>query len=108
MGVIENDFSNKVYEYNGNKSVKCVRHQEPIKAANTEGIPKRIKISLSIFLPYKESLKILFKKCTMAVNAMATSIGKNNAKAGSNNVPKPKPEKSVSAEANKETSMRMK
>ena len=39
----------------------------------------------------------------MAVNAIATSIGKNKAKAGNNNVPNPKPEKKVRAEASNAT-----
>ena len=39
----------------------------------------------------------------MAVKAIATSIGKNKAKAGSNNVPNPKPEKKVRAEASNAT-----
>lgn len=34
----------------------------------------------------------------MAVNAMAISIGKNNANTGTNIVPKPKPENRVSPE----------
>jgi hypothetical protein len=45
----------------------------------------------------------LFKKCTIAVKAIATSTGKNNAKAGNNNVPNPKPEKKVRAEASNAT-----
>ena len=48
-------------------------------------------------------LNVLFKKCTIAVNAIATSTGKNKAKAGNNRVPNPKPEKKVRAEASSAT-----
>jgi len=46
-------------------------------------------------------LKILFKKCTMAVKAIAVGSGKNIPKTGSKIVPNPKPEKKVSIEANR-------
>jgi hypothetical protein len=38
----------------------------------------------------------LFEKCTMAVIAIAMSIGKKRAKTGISKVPSPNPEKSVS------------
>jgi hypothetical protein len=41
----------------------------------------------------------LFKRCTIPVKAMATSMGKNSIKAGVRMVPKPKPEKKVRREA---------
>ena len=43
-------------------------------------------------------LKILLDKCTTAVAAIAIGKGKNSAKAGINNVPKPNPEKKVKAD----------
>jgi hypothetical protein len=39
---------------------------------------------------------------------MATGMGKNSAKAGSNRVPKPKPENSVRPEASRDTVQRRK
>jgi len=50
------------------------------------------------FRPTRITLKILFAKCTTAVAAIATGIGKNKANAGINIVPRPKPENRVSAE----------
>lgn len=46
---------------------------------------------------------MLLRKCTIAVKVIAISIGKNSAKTGTRIVPKPKPEKKVSNDANKET-----
>lgn len=43
---------------------------------------------------------MLFRKCTIAVKAIAISIGKNKPNAGNKIVPKPKPEKKVKIEAN--------
>jgi hypothetical protein len=60
-----------------------------------DGIPKFIMVDLSACFPTNANLKRLFKKCTIAVNAMDNSMGKNNPNTGSNKVPKPKPEKSV-------------
>jgi len=50
-----------------------------------------------------ENLNTLFKKWTKAVKEIAIGNGKNNKKAGVNNVPNPKPEKKVSMEAVKAT-----
>ena len=68
---------------------------EPIKAASTAGIPNRRSTSLLAFRPTKMSLKMLLKKWTIPVKAMANSTGKNNIKTGVNKVPNPKPEKKV-------------
>jgi hypothetical protein len=48
-------------------------------------------------------LKILLKKCTTPVKAMASSTGKNTINTGVNIVPKPKPEKKVRIETRKAT-----
>jgi hypothetical protein len=49
------------------------------------------------------SLKILLKKCTIPVRAIANSMGKNRAKTGIKMVPKPNPEKNVRIEVKKAT-----
>ena len=46
--------------------------------------------------PMSPVLKMLFRKCTIAVIAIAISTGKNNRNTGNNSVPSPKPEKNVS------------
>lgn len=46
---------------------------------------------------------MLFKKCTIAVIAMAISIGKNTTNKGVKIVPTPNPEKKVRMEVSKET-----
>jgi hypothetical protein len=48
-------------------------------------------------------LKRLLARCTTAVAAMATSMGKNTAKAGMSSVPRPKPAKNVSTETRRAT-----
>jgi hypothetical protein len=75
----------------------------PSKAKIKAGIPNCTAIFQLICFLTKTNLNALFKKCTIAVKAIATSIGKNNAKAGNNNVPNPKPEKKVRAEASNAT-----
>jgi hypothetical protein len=77
------------------------RSQEPKKAAMTAGIPNLIKTALSAFLPTKNNLKILLKKWTTPVRAMAKSTGKNTINTGVSIVPKPNPEKKVRMAAKK-------
>jgi hypothetical protein len=67
--------------------------QAPINAAIIAGIPNLSNTLLLALLPTSNSLKILLKKCTTPVKAIANSIGKNNAKTGIKIVPKPNPEK---------------
>ncbi|GEJ29582.1 hypothetical protein FPKKA176_contig00040-0016 [Flavobacterium psychrophilum] len=64
------------------------------------GIPNLKTTSLFAFFPKRNSLKILFIKCTKAVSTTAISMGKNNPKIGNKIVPKPKPENKVKAEPN--------
>lgn len=77
--------------------------QAPRNAAIIAGIPNRINTLLLALLPTRNSLKTLLKKCTTPVNAMANSIGKNNAKTGIKIVPKPNPEKNVRIEVKNAT-----
>ena len=67
------------------------------------GTPNRIRTALFALLPTSISLKILLKKWTTPVNAIASSIGKNKAKTGINMVPNPKPEKKVRMEVKNAT-----
>jgi hypothetical protein len=69
--------------------------QEPKTAAITAGIPNLINTSLFTFCPTKKSLKILLKKWTTPVNAIANSTGKKIIKIGVRMVPSPNPEKKV-------------
>lgn len=48
----------------------------PKKANRIAGIPKIRMVFQCAFFPTKKTLKILFKKCTIAVKVMAISIGK--------------------------------
>jgi len=48
---------------------------------------------------------MLFKRWTIAVRAMANSMGKKKAKAGMRRVPSPKPEKRVKALAKRATNI---
>lgn len=70
-------------------------NQAPKKAAIIAGIPNLMSTLLLALFPTRKSLNILLKKWTTPVNAIANSIGKNNAKTGIKIVPKPKPEKKV-------------
>ena len=83
--------------------MRCCSVFAPKNEKSSAGTPKPNTTFLSMFLKTNPSLKILFKKWTIAVKAIAISIGKNNPKAGNNIVPSPNPEKKVSAEANKAT-----
>jgi hypothetical protein len=56
-----------------------------------------------ICLPTKLILKKLLSRCTMPVNAMAISTGKNKISTGVKIVPNPKPEKNVSNDASAAT-----
>lgn len=76
---------------------------EPTMAANTAGMPKRRATRESICLPVSSNLKMLLKKCTTPVSAMANSVGKNIIQTGVRMVPSPKPEKKVSMETPKAT-----
>ena len=67
----------------------------PTKAATTAGIPNRKSTCRSAFLPTRNNLKILLKKCTTPVNAIARSTGKKIIKTGVRIVPNPNPEKKV-------------
>jgi hypothetical protein len=75
----------------------------PKNAAKIDGIPNRMMVALSACFPKSDSLKRLFRKCTIAVSIIAISIGKNNPKTGTNNVPNPKPENNVKPEPKKAT-----
>ena len=78
---------------------------EPINDAKIAGPPNFIKISLSIFLDTMKSLKILFEKWIIPVNAIAISTGKKIIIVGVKIVPSPKPEKNVRTAAEKVTSV---
>jgi hypothetical protein len=65
------------------------------------GIPKRLATCLSVSFPTKTSLKILFKRCTIPVSAIASCAGKKIIITGVRIVPSPKPEKKVSSDAPK-------
>ena len=67
------------------------------------GTPNQSKVCQCALRPISPVLKRLLRKWTMAVSIMATSAGKNKAKAGRRSVPSPKPEKKVSKEASKAT-----
>jgi len=58
-------------------------------------MPKRNNTDLTAFLPTRKSLKILLKKWTIPVRAMASSTGKKIIITGVRIVPKPNPEKKV-------------
>jgi hypothetical protein len=63
------------------------------------GIPNLKIAGLLANLPTKISLNKLFKRCTIPVNPIARSTGKNSANTGRRIVPNPKPEKKVRSEA---------
>ncbi len=88
----------------GNWRVKS-NSDAPIIAPMTEGIPNLRTILKSICLYNNVNLKILLKKCTMAVMAIAISIGKNTTNTGVSRVLKPKPETNVSRDATSATNM---
>jgi hypothetical protein len=88
--------------------VSNVRQYAPAKAATIEGMPNFKIISLLAFFPSNVSLKRLLRKCTMAVNAMAISMGKNIANTGTSNVPNPNPENKVSPEPKSATKQMIK
>lgn len=71
------------------------RDRLPNTAAIIAGMPNLISTSLLLFFPNKNNLKILFRKCTMAVKLMAMGAGKNKIKTGVKTVPSPNPEKRV-------------
>ena len=75
----------------------------PRKAKAIAGIPNRTNTFLSAFLPTRETLYRLLKKCTTPVKAIARSTGKNTIKIGVSNVPSPKPEKNVKIAAKNAT-----
>ncbi len=77
-------------------------------AAKMAGIPKRKMIFLTAKRPTRDNLKRPFRKCTIAVKPMASSMGKKMAKTGVKSVPNPKPEKKVRSEANAATAGMMK
>ena len=89
-------------------SNKVINSQAPKKAKGIAGKPNFRSTALLIFLKVKLNLKILFKKWTIAVIAIATSIGKNKMNAGVKMVPTPNPEKKVSNEVNNATKPMMK
>ena len=68
------------------------------------GNPNRSKTSLFIWLPTRNILKILFKKCTIPVKEIANSTGKYRIIIGVKIVPSPNPEKKVKIAAKKVTS----
>jgi hypothetical protein len=73
----------------------------PPVAAKKEGNPNSNNTRLLMCLAVMMNLKILLKKCTKAVDAIAISIGKKMANTGVSNVPNPNPEKKVSNDAAK-------
>ena len=74
-----------------------------MKAKSTAGMPKRSTTSLSKFFPTNTSLNKLLEKCTIPVNAMATSTGKKIIIIGVKSVPNPNPEKNVRIATRKAT-----
>lgn len=72
-----------------------------------DGIPKLIIVLLSACFPTNANLNRLFKKCTMAVKAMDSSMGKNNPNTGNNKVPSPNPENNVNPEPRNATKQMM-
>ena len=97
-------YSNSLYEYRIILLSNSKRICEPTKADNIAGNPNRTKTSLFTWLPTRNILKILFKKCTIPVNEIANSTGKYKIITGVNIVPRPKPEKKVKMAAKKVTS----
>ena len=87
----------------GSETESFFNNQAPKNASNKEGIPNFKTNCTFTFLYTKKNLNTLFKKCTIAVNAIEVSRLKNKAKTGSNNVPKPKPEKKVRRDAKSAT-----
>lgn len=81
---------------NGSTSGIWSKAHAPKNAAMTAGIPNFNRTLLSAFFPTKIILKILLKKCTTPVKAIAKSTGKKIMKIGVRIVPSPKPEKKVS------------
>lgn len=94
-GVTPNVFPHNSYSNIVGKTMIFSSSQAPANEAITAVIPKRNNTALSAFLPTNVILKRLLEKCTTPVNAMAISMGKNNAKTGARMVPSPKPEKTV-------------
>ena len=93
-----------VYLNKGSRSVIFMSSHDPRNAAITAGMPNRIKTFLSACLPTRNNLKILLKKCTTPVRAIARSTGKKIINTGVRIVPSPKPEKNVRIAVIKATS----
>ncbi len=86
-----------VYSASGAAGAMSASIAAPTIAATTAGTPKRSTTPRLASVPTSAILKRLFTRCTTAVAAIATSIGKNRAKTGMSTVPSPKPLKNVIA-----------
>jgi len=78
-------------------------NQAPIRAKGMAGNPKRMSTDLLMFLNVNPNLNKLFRKWTIAVIAIAISIGKKITKIGVRIVPTPNPEKKVRIEVKNDT-----
>ncbi len=85
--------------YNSFSKVNDKRRKEPMSEPISAYKPKETQIFQSILLNVILTLNTAFKKCTIAVENMANSIGKKKPKTTSKIVPKPNPEKKVNREA---------
>ncbi len=91
------------YSVIGFKCARLVKQSAPKKANIIAGIPNLRTTSRIACFPRRNNLKILFRKWTIAVNAIATSTGKKILNTGTSIVPSPNPENSVSPDARKAT-----
>ena len=106
-GVTSKLWPARLYEKMGLMPESQLRAYAPRIAAGMAGNPNFRAARKLICAQSRAALNKLLRRWTIAVRAMAVSIGKNKAKKGINNVPRPKPEKRVNAEIKKEESIIM-